>query len=804
MWLIYLMRRDEMQFYPFKVHFYRSYDLKEIIESNYIIFYLIRGESEIVVSEKPYILKEENFLIVNFNHSYSVRLFRDSLLMKIDIDYQTLCTLANGNTLLFQCYDHGQMNAKYEKFRYRLNELLGEFSIDPTGLNYRKMSKLYSICDYIVHSFVITEVSTPHSEQMGKIKKAFDYVEKNYQKKITLNDAADYLYMVPSSFSRFFSKATGVTFVKYLTKIRLEHALYDLALSDLGVSEIAFKNGFGSVSQFNKQFKQFYKMTPYEFKNKPYVEKTNTGNENEELIDEQLSEDLEKYQNKVRLVVVREQKIHIQEQEIDTLQGKLYYNPWGKLINFGFASRLLSAEYQRQVLFLKQNLNFEYGIINGIFSPEFRLKEKKSDEKLNFVNFDSVLDFFVENNIKPVIIFDNQKFAMIKKLNERGEIQCLDIFEDEEQCINALRDIIDHIIYRYGMREVNSWKFEIWYYELDKTILGLQKNFGEVWDKIYEMIKERISGAQVGGTSLGVSVKYETSLEFYREWRKARHLPDFLTVNLFPYKVADRPGIMEAVRLEVESSFGANLMEFRAILAEAGYPEIPIIALEWNLSFVQRNYFNDMAGKGAIMMAQMIQGLDENIQVGYWPASDLYAGDYDANHILNGACGLISAEGICKPVFYAWKFLLELQNLLVSRGEHYIVTKDGKGFFSVILFNNKKLNYNYYTLPESSIGPQDSKVIFAEEDSLEIKLTLKGIPNKKYLLRKQIIGPEHGSVLDEWMKLGIDLPMSISDMVYLKNRCTPFRKNEEITAENHQLTIMETLESHEIMLVQIM
>ena len=120
------------------------------------------------------------------------------------------------------------------------------------------------------------------------------------------------------------------------------------------------------------------------------------------------------------------------------------------------------------------------------------------------------------------------------------------------------------------------------------------------------------------------------------------------------------------------------------------------------------------------------------------------------------------------------------------------------------MFNNKKLNYNYYTLPESSIGPQDSKVIFAEEDSLEIKLTLKGIPNKKYLLRKQIIGPEHGSVLDEWMKLGIDLPMSISDMVYLKNRCTPFRKNEEITAENHQLTIMETLESHEIMLVQIM
>lgn len=793
-----------MQIYPFKVHFYRSYDTVEMIESNYIIFYLIRGEGEVIVSEKAYVLKEENVLLVNYNHSYSVRLSGDSLLMKIEIDYQTLCGLSKGNTLLFECYDFGQRSTKYEKFRYRLNELLGEFSVEPTGMSCRKMSKLYNICDYIVHSFVVSEVSKLHSEHIGKIRDVFEYLEKHYQERITLNEVADYFYMALSSFSRFFSKATGITFVKYLTKIRLEHALSDLLLSDLGISNIAYKNGFGSISQFNKQFKQIYKMTPYELKNKTLAGKINGNTENEEKLDERLSEDLEQYQNKVRLVVVREQKIHIQEEEIDTLQGKPYANPWGKLINFGFASRLLSAEYQKQIIFLKKNLNFEYGIINGIFSPEFGLKEEKSDERLNFVNFDSVLDFFVKNNIKPVIIFDNQKFNMIKKLNERDTIQCLEIFEDEEQCLSELRDLIDHIIYRYGIREVNSWKFEVWYYELDKSILGLKENFLEVWDKIYELIKERISEAQIGGTSLGVSVKYETSLEFYRAWRTARYLPDFLTVNLFPYKVADRPGIMEAVRQEVESSFGRNLMEFKSILKEAGYPEIPLIALEWNLSFVQRNYFNDMAGKATIMMSQMVQGLDEKIEVGYWPASDLYAGDYDADHILNGACGLVSAEGICKPVFYAWKFLGELQDLLVDRGDHYIVTKDGRGFFTVILFNNKKLNYNYYTMSESLVGPQDSREIFADEDSLEIKLTLKGIPNKKYLLRKQIIGPDHGSVLDEWMKLGIDLPLSISDMVYLKNRCTPFRKNQEITAQQHQLTIMETLGPHEIMLLQIM
>ena len=82
-----------------------------------------------------------------------------------------------------------------------------------------------------------------------------EYIEKNYQRKITLEDAADYMYMAPASFSRFFSRAAGITFVKYVTGIRLQHALTDLMSSDMSISDIAYKNGFGSVSQFNKQFK---------------------------------------------------------------------------------------------------------------------------------------------------------------------------------------------------------------------------------------------------------------------------------------------------------------------------------------------------------------------------------------------------------------------------------------------------------------------------------------------------------------------------------------------------------------------
>lgn len=785
----------------FRVHFYRESSLGECTENNYIIFYMIKGQGKILVSEKSYVLQEENFLIVNYNHSYQTLLCPDSLLMKIDVDRHTLWGFSERRNYLFHCYDYGQQNTKYEKFRYRLNQLLGEFTLEPSGLNYRKMSKLYDICDYMVQAFVVSESSALQSREEGKADRVFEYIEKNYSNKITLEDAAGWVYMAPASFSRFFSRTAGTTFVKYLTRVRLEHALTDLLSSDISISDIAYKNGFGSVSQFNKKFKTFYHMSPHEYKNK-----TGLTEENERSKpDSALVRDLEKYQNKTRLVVVKEQKIRIQEQEIDMRLGTEVPNPWGNLLHFGFASRVLSAGYQRQIIYLKQNLGFEYGAFNGIFSPEFGLKASVADETLNFVNLDYVLDFLTQNHIKPLIILDNQVFSMVKNLNDKDKIMCREVFLDELQCCNVIGEIMDHIIYRYGIREVTEWKFEIWYDAFEKTVLGLKKEFNSMWDQIYEAISDKIPGAVIGGCSLGTSVEQEISREFYASWKNAGHLPDFLTLNVFPYQTSNNStDKMEAIRLKVEDCFNIYMLNFKSILHQLEYPDIPLIVLQWNLSFVQRNYFNDMAGKAAIMMDQIVQNMGEAAAVGYWPASDLYAGDYDARRILNGACGLVSADGICKPAFYALKFAKELQNILVSRGDHHIVTRDGRGYFCIILFNNKKLSYNYYSRTEASVGIRDTRDIFTDDDALEVRLTLRGIPDRKYLVRRQVIGPEQGSVLDEWIKLGTEIPSSVSDMAYLKARSVPFRKNEEITAEGGTLMVMETLKAHEIMFLQFL
>jgi AraC-like DNA-binding protein len=99
-----------------------------------------------------------------------------------------------------------------------------------------------------------------------RIEKVFEFVYKNYQKQLTLLDAADVANMPPTSFSRFLKKRTGKTFIEILNEIRLGYVSRMLIDTNFSVSQIAYKCGFNNMSNFNRTFKLKKQCTPSEFK----------------------------------------------------------------------------------------------------------------------------------------------------------------------------------------------------------------------------------------------------------------------------------------------------------------------------------------------------------------------------------------------------------------------------------------------------------------------------------------------------------------------------------------------------------
>jgi len=99
-----------------------------------------------------------------------------------------------------------------------------------------------------------------------RIEKAFEYMQANFDKQVSLADVAKQVNMPEVSFSRFIRKRTGKTFIDSLNEIRLGYASRLLIDTTETISEISFKCGFNNLSYFNRIFKKKNGCTPKEFR----------------------------------------------------------------------------------------------------------------------------------------------------------------------------------------------------------------------------------------------------------------------------------------------------------------------------------------------------------------------------------------------------------------------------------------------------------------------------------------------------------------------------------------------------------
>ena len=99
-----------------------------------------------------------------------------------------------------------------------------------------------------------------------KMQVVYDYIQKNYSEKITLEEISEVALMSPVSFSRFIKKRTNKTFVNYVNDIRIGYAARSLVEKDLSISEIAFRSGFNNIANFNRIFKSVKGVTPTKYR----------------------------------------------------------------------------------------------------------------------------------------------------------------------------------------------------------------------------------------------------------------------------------------------------------------------------------------------------------------------------------------------------------------------------------------------------------------------------------------------------------------------------------------------------------
>ena len=105
-----------------------------------------------------------------------------------------------------------------------------------------------------------------NQNETDRLNQVYEYVLKNFRRKILLEELADLLCMTPTSFSRFFTMKNNKPFSKFVAEIRIKHACKLLTETEDSISQICYECGFNTLSNFNKQFKDIMLKKPTQYK----------------------------------------------------------------------------------------------------------------------------------------------------------------------------------------------------------------------------------------------------------------------------------------------------------------------------------------------------------------------------------------------------------------------------------------------------------------------------------------------------------------------------------------------------------
>ncbi len=126
-------------------------------------------------------------------------------------------------------------------------------------------SNIYQLKEYILHFirefFHFLNVFNK-TQIRDEINIAKNFIIENYYKDINLGMVARTINISENYFSTIFKKETGLSFIDYLNKIRIQKAR-DLILGDkVKASKVAYMVGYNSISYFSKTFKKLTGQNP--------------------------------------------------------------------------------------------------------------------------------------------------------------------------------------------------------------------------------------------------------------------------------------------------------------------------------------------------------------------------------------------------------------------------------------------------------------------------------------------------------------------------------------------------------------
>ncbi|GLC29232.1 AraC family transcriptional regulator [Clostridium omnivorum] len=219
------------------------------------------GNARIMITDKLFIIHEGQCVICPGSSVHYVDADEDCILMVCLFDNRLTKNITNNYELKTPVYED-----KYDtisKLAAIHNELISKLPYYTDKTN----SMLTDLVINIFRGEELSENGTINHDSLIKYKELLNWIDKNFEF-ISFSDAAGFMNLSETYFSRYFKKISGMTFSQYLNTVKVEKAVNILSTErNIPMTTLMNKCGFNTIRNFNRTFKEITGYSPKQLPN---------------------------------------------------------------------------------------------------------------------------------------------------------------------------------------------------------------------------------------------------------------------------------------------------------------------------------------------------------------------------------------------------------------------------------------------------------------------------------------------------------------------------------------------------------
>lgn len=230
------------------------------------------GCDQILYADKLIPVKSEEIEKPYFNYSQAEKAIEllDDRMIHENLTSQILATRAYLDRYPYRVQEVA--SDLFISYREIVRKIFPSANLSSEKVFFEQISSMFqekSVWDFLqqtIKGWLSDIESQKKQETWNTLKDAQNYIKRNYNKKIGINEVANELFLSPSYFCMLFKKELGINFHDYLLSIRIDKAKHFLREKRYTIQEISSLVGYKDTKHFSRLFKKEVGLSPTEYR----------------------------------------------------------------------------------------------------------------------------------------------------------------------------------------------------------------------------------------------------------------------------------------------------------------------------------------------------------------------------------------------------------------------------------------------------------------------------------------------------------------------------------------------------------